>query len=223
MFVFQHIFTRTSNQPNPAMTDPSVTFPATHREPLPLLYSGKRWNMPSQRSGRTSMRVFVSCAIALLFVSSAFAQKMQVKIIDHRESETGYSYQIPGQAVSNSNGKCSGTATGNGDNSADIDLNCSGTKTTTYTASRVISYSVTGATLSLLLPDGRLTVVNCVGKLTFGIPVTVAHHRSCRIPIVPEIEATFSGKSAKLRWPVSVDGKKFDSETYQVLGILPAR
>ncbi len=34
-------------------------------------------------------------------------------------------------------------------------------------------------------------------------------------------QAEFDGDKAKLIWPVSLDGKKTDSETYKVLGILP--
>ena len=35
-----------------------------------------------------------------------------------------------------------------------------------------------------------------------------------------DIEAEFKGDSAKLIWPVSLDGKKMQSETYKILGIL---
>lgn len=45
------------------------------------------------------------------------------------------------------------------------------------------------------------------------------NRRSCRIPLVSDIEAEFSGDKAKLFWPVSIDGKKFASETHKVLAI----
>jgi hypothetical protein len=86
------------------------------------------------------------------------------------------------------------------------------------TAPREISYSVTGATLSLLLPDGRVTVVNCVSK--YSPKGDYVNRRSCRMPLVDEIQAEFKGKNAKLHWPVSIDGKKFDSETYKILAVL---
>ena len=166
-------------------------------------------------------------ALLMLLCLPAFAQELDVKVVGKRTSDTVYSYQIAGYATSNytGNANCSGTATSTGSGTADVDANCSeaGTTDTTYTAPRNISYTVTGATLSLLLPDGRTAVVNCVGMLIFGIPVTVAHHRSCRMPIVDGIQADFKGKSAKLKWPVSLDGKKFDSETYKILAILPAK
>jgi hypothetical protein len=44
--------------------------------------------------------------------------------------------------------------------------------------------------------------------------------RSCRVPFVSDIEAEFDGKSAKLKWPVSIDGKKMDSETYRIIAVL---
>jgi hypothetical protein len=40
------------------------------------------------------------------------------------------------------------------------------------------------------------------------------------MPIVDDIEAEFKGDNAKLIWPVSLDGKKMQSETYKILGIL---
>jgi hypothetical protein len=46
------------------------------------------------------------------------------------------------------------------------------------------------------------------------------NRRSCRTPIVDNIEADFKGDNAKLIWPVSLDGKKMESETYKILGVL---
>jgi hypothetical protein len=40
------------------------------------------------------------------------------------------------------------------------------------------------------------------------------------MPIVDSIQVDFEGDKAKLIWPVSLDGKKMQSETYRVLGIL---
>jgi len=40
------------------------------------------------------------------------------------------------------------------------------------------------------------------------------------MPITNEIDVEFKGKNAKLFWPVSVDGKKMESETYKILGVL---
>jgi hypothetical protein len=35
-----------------------------------------------------------------------------------------------------------------------------------------------------------------------------------------DIQAEFDGNKAKLRWLVSIDGKKFESETYKILAVL---
>ncbi len=150
----------------------------------------------------------------MLCAGSALAQKMDVKIIDRRTGETGYNYQVPGHADSTSRDSADCYGSGNS-------VNCSGsgTSNTTYTAPRNISYSVTGATLSLLLPDGRIAVVNCVSK--YKLKMDYINRRSCRMPLVNDISAEFKDKSAKLSWPVSIDGKKFDSETYQILAVLP--
>jgi hypothetical protein len=40
------------------------------------------------------------------------------------------------------------------------------------------------------------------------------------MPLVDGIEVEFDGDKAKLKWPVSIDGKKMASETYQILGVL---
>jgi hypothetical protein len=40
------------------------------------------------------------------------------------------------------------------------------------------------------------------------------------MPLVDSIQADFDGDNAKLIWPVSLDGKKMQSETYKILGIL---
>jgi hypothetical protein len=40
------------------------------------------------------------------------------------------------------------------------------------------------------------------------------------MPLVDSIQVEFKGDSAKLIWPVSIDGKKMQSETYKILGVL---
>jgi hypothetical protein len=139
---------------------------------------------------------------------------MKVKIIDRHDSESGYSYVVPGRVQSNSNATVNCSATPNA-------ANCSGASNTTATVtpSLIGSYSVRGATFSLLLNDGRIAVVNCASKTNLT-QWTNASRRSCRMPIVDEIEVEFSGDNAKLIWPVSIDGKKTESETYKILGIL---
>ena len=85
----------------------------------------------------------------------------------------------------------------------------------------IYSYQVTGATFSLQLPDGRIAVVNCMSKFAEHFAGPAGNHRSCRMPIIDDIQVEFKGSGAKLIWPVSLDGKKFESETYKILAVLP--
>jgi hypothetical protein len=158
----------------------------------------------------------VAAVACFAFCSSVLsAQTMGVKIVKREDGETGYSYVVPGQFTSstNENVNCYAGST---------NVNCSGSSRTTgySTAPREISYSVVGATLSLLLPDGRLAVVNCVSK--YSPRGDHINRRSCRRPLVDDIQAEFKGKKAKLMWPVSLDGKKLESETYTILAVLAA-
>ena len=145
--------------------------------------------------------------------STVYAQKLDVKVINRQNSDTGYSAVIPGHSnsSSNTNVNCYGGST---------NVNCSGTTQTNgySTSPRQVSYSVSGATLSLLLPDGRVAVVNCVSK--YRPRGDYINRRSCRMPLVDNIQVDFKGKNAKLEWPVSLDGKKFESETYKIVAVL---
>ncbi len=140
-------------------------------------------------------------------------ERLDVKIIDRQDGQTGYSYVVPGywNATSSTRLDCYGSPNSVG---------CNGTTNTTRTSTppRRIAYSVVGATLTLLLPDGRVAVVNCVSK--YRPRGDYINKRSCRIPLVPDIKAEFSGNGAKLQWSVSLDGKKTESETYKILGVL---
>jgi len=82
------------------------------------------------------------------------------------------------------------------------------------------SFKVHGATLTLELPDGRLAVVNCESKFAEHMAGPVGNRRSCRMPLIENVQADFHGDNAKLIWSVSIDGKKMQSETYKILGIL---
>jgi hypothetical protein len=82
------------------------------------------------------------------------------------------------------------------------------------------SFTVRGATFTLQLPDGRLAIVNCESKFAEHMAGRVGNRRSCRTPVVDNIQADFKGDKARLIWPVSLDGKKMQSETYKILGVL---
>jgi hypothetical protein len=85
------------------------------------------------------------------------------------------------------------------------------------------TFKVHGVTFTLLLPDGRLAIVNCESKFAEHMAGRVGNRRSCRAPVVDSIQVDFKGDNAKLIWPVSLDGKKMQSETYKILGILDQR
>lgn len=167
-----------------------------------------------------SARFATLVALAVSAAAVSPAQQMTVKIIDRQTSETNYTYQVPGYSTSSTHGGANCTANSFGSSAS---ANCSGSTTTNTvaTAPRDVSFSVTGATFSLLLPDGRVAVVNCVSKFKERFAGREGNHRSCRMPIVDEIQVDFNGKNAKLEWSASIDGKKKDSETYRILGVLP--
>lgn len=165
-------------------------------------------------------------AIAALIVTctaSALAQKLDVKIIDRQDNETEYSYVVPGyfSSQSNSNSNANANCYGN-----DGNVNCNGSATSTtrtngYTMpARQVTYHVRGATFTLQLPDGRLAVVNCESKFAEHFAGHAGNHRSCRKPLVDNIQVDFHGDKAKLEWIVSLDGKKKQSETYKILAVL---
>ena len=88
------------------------------------------------------------------------------------------------------------------------------------TTATATTFHVTGATLTLELPDGRRAVVNCASKFAEHFAGPAGNRRSCHVPLVDDIEAEFHGDSAKLSWNVSINGKKYQSETYKILAVL---
>lgn len=80
-----------------------------------------------------------------------------------------------------------------------------------------VSYNLVGTTLSLLLPDGRVALVNCVNK--YSSKGNYISRRICQMPLVTQVEAELNGKTARLKWPVGSDGKA-DAETYRIVAIL---
>jgi len=148
------------------------------------------------------MKLAVATLI-LTFVGTAAAQTLTVRVVDRHDSETDYSYVVPGHFNAQTESDLGSTTT-NG----------------SITPAHEVSYHVRGATFSLQLPDGRVVVVNCESKFAERMAGREGNHRSCRVPLVDEIQADFHGDKAKLEWVVSLDGKKKQSETYKVLAIL---
>lgn len=151
-----------------------------------------------------NLKVFLALAILSVPVSS---QTLNVRIVKRQNNETSYNYTIPASSESTTNAKCT---------EDDDGVTCSARTNGDSTPAKVVSYSVTGATFSLLLPDGRVAVVNCESKRVGSYD----QKRSCRQPIKDDIQADFKGKNAKLKWPVSLDGKKSESETFAILAVL---
>jgi hypothetical protein len=93
--------------------------------------------------------------LACLCLSSAAAleaQSFDVKIVQRQTGETGYTYQVAGHANSTSSGSANCNAH-SFENSTNVNCNGSGSTETSITAPMVYSYSVTGATFTLRLPD----------------------------------------------------------------------
>ena len=59
--------------------------------------------------------------------------------------------------------------------------------------------------------------MNCESK--YALKADYINRRSCRLPMVDDIQAEFSGNNAKLKWSVSLDGRKTESETYKILAV----
>jgi hypothetical protein len=160
------------------------------------------------------MRLAIASLI-LMWAAQGTAQKLTVQILNRQDFETDYSYFVPGQfsSYSNSNANCY---------VGDSNVNCNGATTTSGTTmpAHQVSFHVRGATFTLQLPDGRAAVVNCESKFKERFAGPRGNRRSCRMPLVDNIQADFHGDNAKLEWVVSLDGKKTQTETYKIVAIL---
>jgi hypothetical protein len=152
-------------------------------------------------------RILSLAGSILLFSIPAAAQRLDVKVIDRQDHTTGYSYVAPGysSSTSSSNTNCNGNADTYGSNT-NINVNCGGTTTTNgyNTPAMAGTFSVRGTTLSLLLPDGRIAVVNCDIKFAEHFAGAAGNHRNFRIPLVNQFQTEFNKDNAKLIWPVSL-------------------
>jgi hypothetical protein len=143
------------------------------------------------------LTVFV-LGLVLCPIAAQAQKKMQVKIVYRQDNQSQGVYSVPGYSQTNCNGI--------------------GSCNQTYNPAQSGTYNVSGATFSLLLPDGRLVVVTCSAKLNWSNLNGV--YRSCRQPLTETVDATFSGDNAKLEWVVSLDGRKKQSETYKMIAVL---
>jgi hypothetical protein len=166
---------------------------------------------------RKSVLALVSLAFFVAIAKAADIPRVDVKIVNRQNNEFNYSYQIPGRAISSSSGNANCYSSSN-------NVNCSGSgqTNTVTTAPQSVDMHLEGATFTLLLPDGRMAVVNCDSKFQERFAGR-GNRRSCRVPLLDDLQAEFKGNNAKLFWPVSLDGKKIQSETYKILAIVPVQ
>lgn len=154
-----------------------------------------------------------SCWLAggLAIVSLAFcirpvsAQKLEVNVLYRQDSATRYFAVVPGYSdpASDGSGACL------------IDHNPADCPAQSHSTASIPT--LVGTTLSLLLPDGRVAVVNCVNR--YSVNVNYVNRRGCGMPLVAHVEAQFHGEKAKLWWPVGPDGR-IESEKYKVVALL---
>lgn len=160
----------------------------------------------------TSKQVMLLLPLVILTAG----QKFDVKIIGRQRSASMYGFIVPGYYQTNTHANANCVAYPNS-----VACNGSATSTTTGHSAVAGSYQVRGATLALQLSDGRVAVVNCDSK-TNWTEWSQNARRSCRIPMLDDINVEFSGDKAMLKWVVSIDGKKHEQETYKVVAVIPA-
>ena len=155
-------------------------------------------------------RSILTAAIALTMGPVAFAQTLLVHIVQRQDTKSELTAVIPDRADPTA------------DKSAAAEKKPADSKSTSTAdkGAQTRSYTVTGATLTLRLPDRHLVRVACESK--YALRFDYINRRSCRTPPADEVTAEFSGDEAKLLWPVSLDSRKMQSETYTILSIGPS-
>jgi hypothetical protein len=156
---------------------------------------------------RSGIALLLGCLLSS--VCTVSAQKIDATVLYRQNSDTGYTALVPGFAPD-----------GAVDCAADVTNDaCSQSRSTAPSGQP--SLSVTGTTLSLLLPDGRVAVVNCLNRYSFK--GTAINRRTCAMPLVEHVEADFDGQHAKLKWPAGSNDRKIESEKYTVVVVLDKR
>jgi hypothetical protein len=142
--------------------------------------------------------------------SAKVSGTLMVTIVGAQDATRTFRGVIPGFSTGRANG--TGTCIASG-----VIVNCSAAATGSSFSipPRAYEYAVQGATYALRLPDTRVVTVTCAYKETFS------GARSCRRPMSATSQAKFDGNKAKLIWPIGIDGRKTESETYTVVRIDP--
>lgn len=144
---------------------------------------------------------------------------LSTHIADRKSNSSEYSYTVPGYALSNCGAASLGTATATSSGTtANVTSSAIGTANcfTVGASSHTVNYNVSGATLSLVLPDGGIVVVNCDSRPVPGS----SQPRNCREPLSDETQVMFDQDNAWLVWSASIDGSTMGVETYKILGVL---
>ena len=113
------------------------------------------------------------------------------------------------------------TTTYNTLGTAQTKVNTYGTANTNR-STHVISgnQDIVGHRLVLQIPDGRLVTVSCASK--YAPHDDYVNRRSCRVPLVSRVRVEIWKDNAKMYWSTSLDDSKIQSETYKIVGVLPA-
>jgi hypothetical protein len=158
-------------------------------------------------------------AVKFEITDSGPVQFVSARVAEKRSNSSEYDFTVPGYSLSTCGGSAFGAATATSSGSTTT-ANASGFGIancgTVGSSSHTVSYTVHGATLSLLLPDGRMVVVNCDSRPLPGSN----QQRNCREPLTNEIQVVFEQDNARLVWNASVDGTAMGVETYKIIGIL---
>ncbi|MGA9585193.1 MAG: hypothetical protein WBQ95_07685 [Terracidiphilus sp.] len=159
---------------------------------------------------------WVGLGMVLVYVGSFAppvpAQKLEATVLYRQDSDVNYFAVIPGYTATQpeSSPNCA----------LDPDpAECSPTTRTNQLLSSQgeVTYNVVGTTISLMLPDGRIALLNCVSK--YSIKGNYVNRRTCEMPLTEHVQAELNGKTAKLKWSVGTDGKTL-SETYKIVAYL---
>jgi hypothetical protein len=154
------------------------------------------------------------CALAvlsfLISAGSVAAQRVPVSVLYRQDSDIAYHAVIPG--YSGPNADVTGACTLDPD-----PANCPDPKQDSE-AKGTPTYLLSGTTLSLGLPDGRIALVNCVSRHSANGNYINRH--SCGMPLSERANAEFVGQNAKLSWTLAQNGNKLESETYKVVAVL---
>ncbi len=167
----------------------------------------------TRKSGFAAVAVFFALGVVLCgSPERAQAQKVDASVLNRQVSDSDYAAVIPGYTKPI---ECTETTP---------EVDCAVVETPAGdggVAGQAAAYNVTGTTLSLLLPDGRVALVNCVSR--YSTKGNYLNRRTCGMPLVPSLQVEFKGQQARLEWLIGSDKKKTESETYRVVAMLAKR